>query len=253
VRGTEEQGSRAREAGSGATGRSLRPLVGYLAVGFLALAALVTLLVLSIQDSEERGDSHINLDTGSTNGVPPDNRGGIEVAALPGRDFRETANAAGCDLRLRLPDEGHKHLPSSSPEPRYKTNPPTSGKHITDPYQQADGAYRDTPSPSSVVHSLEHGRLAILYSPDLPEEAQRELIGLYGTVYGGTLLYPSEGMPYEVAAVTWTNLLGCNDYRGGPTLEAVGAFGRATWGRFGGEAVNGVNPAAPTPANPASP
>ncbi|HST69087.1 MAG TPA: DUF3105 domain-containing protein [Solirubrobacterales bacterium] len=200
----------------------------------------------------ESGDPHINLDAGSTNGVPTDDRLGIEAPALPNMAPREAAGEAGCELRLRLPDEGHKHLPKDSPEPRYGTNPPTSGNHITDPYQQADGAYRETPSSSAVVHSLEHGRLAILYSPDLSEREQKELLGLYGTMYGGALLYPSEEVPYEVAAVTWTNLLGCADYRGVPTLGAIGAFGKATWGRFGGESVTGVNPAAPTPAQPSS-
>jgi hypothetical protein len=38
------------------------------------------------------------------------------------------------------------------------------------------------------VHSLEDSRLAIQYRLDLPEQAQLELIGLFDTLYGGTLM-----------------------------------------------------------------
>ena len=86
------------------------------------------------------------------------------------------------------------------------------------------------PEEIDFVHSLEHGRMEIQYAPDLPESAQLELKGLYDTMYGATLLFPNENMPYEVAATTWTNLLGCNEYKGAITLDAIRAFGKETWG-----------------------
>jgi hypothetical protein len=101
-----------------------------------------------------------------------------------------------------------------------------------------------------VVHSLEHGRMAIQYSPDLPEEDQLAVKGLYDTMYGGTLLFPNENMDYEVAAAAWTNLLGCPEYKGAITLDAIRAFGKATWGRYGGEGVGAVK--GPTPVAPSS-
>ncbi len=81
--------------------------------------------------------------------------------------------------------------------------------------------------------------MEIQYSPDLPEADQLELKGLYETLYGGTLLFPNSNMDYAVAATTWTNLLGCNEYKGAVTLDAIRDFGKATWGRYGGEPVNG--------------
>ena len=42
-------------------------------------------------------------------------------------------------------------------------------------------------------------------------------------------------MHYAVAATTWTNLLGCKQYKGASTLDAIRAFGKATWSKFGGE------------------
>ena len=80
------------------------------------------------------------------------------------------------------------------------------------------------------VHSLEHGRMEIQYSPELAEGDQLALKGLYETIYAATLLFPNDEMPYEVAATTWTNLLGCKKYKGAITLDAIRDFGKATWG-----------------------
>ncbi|HXS34630.1 MAG TPA: DUF3105 domain-containing protein [Solirubrobacterales bacterium] len=213
----------------------------------LALIPLTAVFLLFFgSDPGARGNPHINLDSGLTNGIAPDSRIGIEPPHFGKQSLQKAAQAAECELRLRLPDEGHEHIPASAPEPRYKTNPPTSGDHVD--AQQADGAYREAPPPVSVVHSLEHGRLAIQYRPDLPERAQLELIGLFDTMYGGTLLFLNPDMPYMVAATTWTNLLGCRSY-GGMTLAAIDAFGRETWGQFGGEPVLGLKPTAPAPGS----
>ncbi|MDQ2630877.1 MAG: DUF3105 domain-containing protein [Actinomycetota bacterium] len=227
----------------------LRLLIAYITLGTLALIALGAVLVLSSgSDSTDVGDPHINLESGITNGIAPDTRVGIEPPELEEQNLQAAARAADCELRLRLPEEGDEHIPASAPEPRYKTNPPTSGDHVEE--QQADGAYRETPPPVSVVHSLEHGRLAIQYRPDLPERAQLELIGLFNTMYGGILFFPNPNMPYLVAATTWTKLLACPRYQGAETLVALRAFGKATWGRFGGEPVIGLSPEAPTPSSP---
>ena len=224
-------------------------LAAYATVALLALIVLAAVLILSSEsDSAARGNPHINLESGITNGIAPDTRAGIEPPALESLSLQQAARAAECELRLRLPEEGRDHIPPNAPEPRYKTKPPTSGDHVEE--QQADGAYRGTPPPVSVVHSLEHGRMTIQYRPDLPEQAQLELIGLFDTMYGGTLLFPDPEMPYAVAATTWINLLGCRTYRGPRTLAAIQAFGRATWGKFGGEPVTGLLPTAPTPASP---
>ncbi|HET8954363.1 MAG TPA: DUF3105 domain-containing protein [Solirubrobacterales bacterium] len=215
----------------------------------MALIAIVSIVVLSSgSDSAARGDPHINLDSGITNGIALDTRAGIDPPELKEQSLQKAVRAAGCELRLRLPDEGHEHIPASAPEPGYKTKPPTSGDHVDE--QQADGAYRKTPPPASVVHSLEHGRLAIQYRPDLPEQAQLELIGFYNSIYGGTILFPNPDMPYMVAATTWTNLIGCRSYHQLKTLAAIDAFAGATWGKFGGESLIGLQPATPTPRSP---
>lgn len=221
----------------------------------LAAAVLIFILVGGGGGDSESGDAHINVNQqmGSTNGVQPDDRAGIAPARTTVFDLDQAAKTAGCKVELKLEDEGHEHLPQNSPLPNYKTNPPTSGNHVEPPYQQADGAYSEEPSELDVVHSLEHGRMAIEYSPDLPEKAQKELIGLYDTMYGATLLFPNDKLPYDVAAATWTNLIGCKTYEGAATLDAIRAFGRETWGKYGGEPVEAFTFTGPTPAKPDEP
>jgi uncharacterized protein DUF3105 len=234
-----------------------RLIVGYAIASTLVLAIAVVVFVLASGggdgDGAPEGDAHINLNAsiGSTNGIEPDTRAGTTPPAAKITNLTAAAKAAGCDLRLHLKDEGHNHIPVGSPAPHYKTNPPTSGSHVEPPYQQADGAYREMPAPIDFVHSLEHGRLEIQYAPDLPEKDQLALKGLYDTMYGATLLFPNEDMPYEVAATTWTNLLGCPTYKGAATLDAIRAFGKATWGRYGGEPAQAFTFTGPTPAEPA--
>lgn len=231
-----------------------RLIVGYAIAStvILAIAVAIFLLASGGEDEGGGGESHINLNTevGSTNGVQPDDRAGTPPPPVQTANLQAAARAADCRLRLRLVDEGAEHLPAGSPEPKYKTNPPTSGNHVVPPYQQADGAYSETPAPLDYVHTLEHGRLEIQYQPDLPEADQLELKGLYDTMYGATLLFPNDEMPYAVAATTWTNMLACPTYEGAATLDAIRAFGKATWGKFGGEDVAAFTFTGPTPADP---
>jgi hypothetical protein len=230
-----------------------RLLVGYAVAAVVVLAAVVVVIVLAGGgDSAAKGEAHINLNLsyGSTNGVQPDDRAGTTPPPVKVTNLAAAAKQAGCQLHLKLEDEGHEHIPPSAPTPDYKTNPPTSGPHVEPPYQQADGAYAEMPAEIDFVHSLEHGRLEIQYAPDLPEEGQLAVKGVDDTLYGASLLFPNEKMPYAVAATTWTNLLGCPTYKGAITLDAIRDFGKATWGKYGGEPVRAFVFTGPTPAEP---
>jgi hypothetical protein len=162
-------------------------------IGLIVIAGIVA-LVAGSGGGGDSGKSHINLKSGSSNGIQPDERTGTTVVVAKSSNLKQAAKKAGCVVRLHLRDEGKTHIPPGSETPGYKTNPPTSGNHVEPPYQQADGAYSEMPLPIDMVHSLEHGRMEIQYSPDLPEAAQLELKGLYETMYVGTLLFPNEEM-----------------------------------------------------------
>jgi hypothetical protein len=228
-----------------------RLMIGYGVAGLVGLAVLagIVAIIVSAASKNDSGEAHIVQATGSTNGIQPEERSGTTPPAPKVTNLQKAAKKADCDLRLNLPEEGHEHIPPTAATPEYKTNPPTSGNHVEPPLQQADGAYKEMPQELDIVHSLEHGRMELQYSPDLSESAQLELIGLYDTMYGATLLFPNENMPYEVAATTWHNLIGCNEYKGAITLDAIRAFGAKTWGN-GREPVTGFPFTGPTPAEP---
>ena len=244
------QARQERESGQAKADRR-RLFAVYGIAGVIGLAVVVGIVAaIASSGGGGGGESHINQASGSTNGVQPDERSGATPAKVKVTNLKQAAKQAGCTLRLHLQDEGHTHIAPTAPTPDYKTSPPTSGSHVEPPYQQADGAYSEMPGEIFIVHSLEHGRMEIQYSPELSEEAQLALKGLYDTMYGGTLLFPNENMDYEVAATTWTNLIGCPKYKGEITLDAIRDFGKATWGRYGGEPATAFSLKGPTPVEP---
>jgi Protein of unknown function (DUF3105) len=205
-----------------------RLLVGYLVAGLLG-AAVVAGIVVALTGGGGGGDgdagdfpaeAHIQSLSGSTNGVEPDDRTGTTPPAIEQGDLQTAAKEAGCELKLDLPDEGNKHVQAKTVD--YRTNPPTSGDH--NPVPQADGAYEEMPAPVSFVHSLEHGRIEIQYSPDLPEDDQLAIKGVFDEDPPGMLLFPNPDMPYEVATTAWTQLMGCPTYEGRATLDAIRDF-----------------------------
>jgi hypothetical protein len=171
-------------------------------------------------EAAEECSAHIDRASGDFAGLEPDERCGTRPPAVEITRLDDAADAAGCELKLGRPDEGNQHIPPSE-NPRYDTNPPTSGPH--DPTPLADGAYLDHPEERYYVHSLEHGRIVIHYDPRMPESRQLELKGLFEEDPEGMVLIPSTGMPYEVAATAWRNGLGCERYTP-EALDAVRAF-----------------------------
>ena len=230
-----------------------RLMIGYIAAGAIGVAVIAAIVIVAISSGGGgSGLSHIDTRSGSTNGVQPDDRSGPKPPAVKVANLKKAAKEAGCDLRLNLKEEGHEHIPQGSAAPEYKTNPPTSGNHVEPPFQQADGAYSEEPAKIDFVHSLEHGRMEIQYSPELAEPDQLALKGLYETLYAATLLFPNEEMPYAVAATTWRNLLGCKQYKGAITFDAIRDFGKATWSVAGREPAKLFPFTGPTPAEPSS-
>jgi hypothetical protein len=228
-----------------------RLILGYAVAGVLTLAVVVGIVIViagsgdgdevTVDGEELPEAAHIEVQSGSVNGFAPDGREGTPPPAVQQGDLEIAAREAGCELDLDLPDEGNTHLRPNQDPPNYETDPPTSGNHIVPPRQQADGAYSEYPDPVFTVHSLEHGRIALQYSPDLAEDEQLELKGLFDEDFDGMLLFPNPEMPFAVAATAWTQMIGCPTYEGQATLDALRAF-RDTYRGQGPEPVPVVIP-----------
>jgi hypothetical protein len=204
-----------------ASGGRRRLMAGYVVAGGLALAVLVGLVIVVSSGGSGGGggcsNAHIQ-NTGSFAGLTPDCRKGTPPPPLQFADLEISAQKAGCELRLNLPDEGRTHVPNSTPV-EYKTTPPTSGNH--NPVPISDGAYRTPMSANpetkgmnirDEVHSMEHGRIEIHYKPTLPESEQLALKGVFDQSPDGVLMYPDPNMPYDVAVTAWTQMAVCPNY-----------------------------------------
>jgi hypothetical protein len=212
----------AAERAAASRGRG-RLIAGYVVAGVLALAVLAGLGVVIASGGgggsgvDACSNAHIKNSGGTTRGLEPDCREGTPPPTIQFADLQISAQRAGCQLRLDLPDEGNTHVPNSTPVD-YKTVPPTSGNH--NPVPIDDGAYRtpvtsDTSKPTNIrneVHAMEHGRIEIHYKPSLPEAQRLALKGVFDEDPNGMLLYPDPDMPYDVAVTAWTNEAICPTY-----------------------------------------
>jgi hypothetical protein len=121
--------------------------------------------------------------------------------------LRRAAAAARCSV-ADFPTEGRAH---TTDRVRYRTNPPTSGPH--NPVPAPDRVFSTPPPPEFVVHSLEHGRIALQYRPDAPPAVRDALRSVYDEFTHHMLLFANNtGMDYEVAATAWKHRIGCTHF-----------------------------------------
>lgn len=203
-----------------------RLILGYLTAGLLAAAVLAGLVAVITGGGDDGGGSvdvgdcdnaSIATDFGYyEDGFKCDTREGTPPPELQFGDLEESAREAGCELDLDLPDEGNSHF-TDEKKGTYETNPPTSGDHYGVPDETgsgavADGAYVGPVPKSRMVHAMEHGRVEIWYSPDLPEEQQLAIKGVFDDDPAGVVLVRDPDLPWAVAASGWTNMVGCKDF-----------------------------------------
>ena len=210
----QEREERERTAAAGARRKRL---VGYGAAGVLGVAALVAVVVVALAGGS--GDSGGGGGGGGQVAAP------IEPADFPSSpippqritDLAQATRAAGCTARS-FRSEGDDHVPQNV---TYKSNPPHSGDHDQIPIE--DGVYADAPRTENAVHALEHGRILLEYKPSASEETKGQLKSLFDEDPYHMVILPNARMPFEVAAVAWTEVLGCQ--RANPRIfDAIRAF-----------------------------
>ena len=203
-------------------------MIGYGVAGVLAAAVVAGILVLVLAggDSAAKGNAHIvqvDLAT-TTEGLKPDEREGTKTKPGPlasAAKLPAAAKAAKCVLR-NPKDEGNTHLTPDQPTPKYGSDPPTSGNH--DPVPLANGAYEAViPTFRHAVHTLEHGRVEVQYSPDLPAADQLKLKGLIDESFQDMVLFQNDKSQWQVSAAAWDHYLGCKSYND-KVLDAIRAF-----------------------------
>jgi hypothetical protein len=126
-------------------------------------------------------------------------------------DMAAAAKAAGCTLSNPA-YEGASHEDKQFKASDYKTNPPTSGNHTPDWYDDGIYAPGDVPDLGKTVHPLEHGRIEVQYAPGTPKETVAQLEALLAEEQDGyhmLLFQNTTGMKPKIAATAWTHSLTC--------------------------------------------
>jgi Protein of unknown function (DUF3105) len=171
---------------------------GLLGVALIA-GIVVVVLVLGGDDSSSKPKDASNA------------AANVKLPAQATSDMAAAAKAAGCTLSNPA-YEGASHEDKQFKPSDYKTNPPTSGNHTPDWYEDGIYAPGDTPNLGKTVHPLEHGRIEVQYAPGTPKETVTQLEALLNEEQEGyhMLLFQNEtGMKAKIAATAWTHSLTC--------------------------------------------
>ena len=167
------------------------------------------------------GGSKKNGDAASAAASPA-----VPIPAVKETNLVKAEAAAGC-IQLNPAMEGRNHV--TTPVTYRNSNPPASGNH--DPVPAQDGIYPvgNEPTKEHAVHALEHGRIEIEYAPGTPKHQRDQLETVGSEKFNGTAGYHvlvfqnNTQMPYKVAAVAWTHVLGCKTFN--PRIfDAIRAF-----------------------------
>jgi uncharacterized protein DUF3105 len=197
----QERLERERKESAAAARRKRLQLVGGGLLGLAAIAAVVIAIVSATGGDDEREAAAPSEGAAADVRLPEQQTSNIE----------EAAKAAGCTL-TNPKFEGQNHEDKEFKPSDYETNPPTSGNHTPDWYD--DGVYEPgtVPNLGMLVHTLEHGRINVQYKPGTPARDVARLEALLAEQNDGyhMLLYENTtGMDAQVAATAWTHSLTC--------------------------------------------
>jgi hypothetical protein len=167
----------------------------------LAIIAGIVVVVFVLGGSEGGGGAKRASDTASD----------VELPVQQVSDIKDAAKAAGCTLNNPA-YEGANHEQKDFKASDYKTNPPTSGNHAPDWYEDGIYAPGDVPNLGKSVHPLEHGRILVQYKPGTPKATVDQLEALLAENDDGyhMMLFENQtGMDSAVAATAWTHSVTC--------------------------------------------
>ena len=208
----ERQEQEAAERAKAASRKRMQMVFGGL-LGLVAVVGVVAVLVFVVFSGDDSASDEVPA----------------SAAAIPAQkeaDPEKAAALAKCTYEPKLANEGSGHEEKDFKASDYKQNPPTSGNHFPQWYEDGIYAAGDTPELGKLVHTLEHGRIDIQYKPGTPATTVAQLETLYNEMDGGHHLLLFEngtGMKAAVAATAWDASLTC-DTMNPQVFDAIRAF-----------------------------
>jgi hypothetical protein len=211
----EERLAREQAEKAAAARRQRLTFAGAVLAG-VAVIAIVVLLVAGVIGGSGSSDEQAAQPSADANVQLPEQQIG---------DLQQAAKAAGCKL-TNPPIEGATHETKDFKASDYKTNPPTSGNHYPEWYQDGVYAPGDTPNLGMLVHTLEHGRIDVQYKPGTPKNTVDQLEALLAEQSDGyhmLLFQNTTNMDAQIAATAWGHSLTCPQFNN-KVFDAIRTF-----------------------------
>ena len=224
----QERLAREQAEASVAARRKRLQLVGGALLGLAAIAAVVVAIVVATGGGDDETAAKTPTKSEDAN---------VTLPKQQTTDLDAAAKAAGCTV-LNAKYEGAQHANKDFKASDYKTNPPTSGNHFPEWYDDGVYAPGTTPKLGMLVHTLEHGRIDVQYMPGTSAQDVKKLEALLAEQNQGyhmLLFENTTNMNAAVAATAWTHSLTCPEFND-KIYDAIRAF-RARFIDKGPEAV----------------
>jgi Protein of unknown function (DUF3105) len=197
----QERLERERKEAAAVARRKRLQLGGGVLLAVAAIAAVAVAIAVGFGGDDGSGPSKPDSQQAAAAKLPPQQT----------TDYEAAAKAAGCTLSNPA-FEGAGHEEKNFTAADYKTNPPTSGAHFPDWYDDGVYAPGTTPNLGMLVHTLEHGRIDIQYKKGTPARTVARLEALVAEMNDGyhlLLFENTTNMDAQIAATAWTHSLTC--------------------------------------------
>lgn len=130
----------------------------------------------------------------------------VLATTLGGTDASAIADA-GC-AQETFPSQGRQHVDKLEEGFEYNSFPPTSGPHDAQP--AIWNIYDEPPGERHLLHSLEHGGIAVQYGDGVPDATVAAIRTWYEqSDRKGIIVAPLPGLGGKVALSAWTHLATC--------------------------------------------
>jgi hypothetical protein len=140
--------------------------------------------------------------------------GGFTLATRGGEGSAE----AGCE-RQTFADQGRTHITPQQKPPKgfeYNSFPPTSGWH--DPQPAIFNVYGEPVPQQHLLHSYEHGGVAVQYGGEVPSPALNQIVEWYQEDPNGIIVAPlpntpeAAGLRDKIVVTAWRQLMTCSRF-----------------------------------------
>ena len=199
-------------------------LIGIVVATILVLGIVAALVAVVLAGGDDGGGGE-----GGGGGATVSYPDGGQIPDQQEADLARAMKAAGCKDETIEAEGAGEHTADPSEVIKYASEPPSIGRH----YQEwpDDNIYEEAPFTTSVVHTLEHGRVLIWLNPTLPDDQLAQFKALYDEDPYHVIMLPRQELeplnePFAVTA--WVgdasgHTLRCKDVNEN-TWDAIRAF-----------------------------